>query len=126
MAVARLLHCFGKFCAGCDGAACNAMRVGELYKVGTDERRGFVVAFVEEFLPLAHHAEVAVIDDGDVDLELFLDDGRELGGGHLEAAIAGDHPHFFFGQAIFAPIAAGSANPIVPRPPDVTSERGFS
>ena len=28
------------------------------------------------------------------------------------------------GQAIFAPIAAGNANPIVPRPPEVTSERG--
>ena len=30
------------------------------------------------------------------------------------------------GRAIFAPIAAGSAKPIVPRPPDVISERGSS
>ena len=30
------------------------------------------------------------------------------------------------GQAIFAPMAAGSAKPIVPRPPDVISERGSS
>ena len=30
------------------------------------------------------------------------------------------------GQAILAPIAAGSAKPIVPRPPDVMSERGSS
>ena len=30
------------------------------------------------------------------------------------------------GQAIFAPIAAGSAKPIVPRPPDVISERDRS
>ena len=28
------------------------------------------------------------------------------------------------GRAILAPIAAGSAKPIVPRPPDVMSERG--
>ena len=30
------------------------------------------------------------------------------------------------GQAILAPIAAGSAKPIVPRPPEVISERGSS
>ena len=30
------------------------------------------------------------------------------------------------GHAIFAPIAAGSAKPIVPRPPEVISVRGFS
>ena len=32
----------------------------------------------------------------------------------------------FSGHAIFAPMAAGSANPIVPRPPEVISERGSS
>ena len=32
----------------------------------------------------------------------------------------------FSGQAIFAPMAAGSAKPMVPRPPEVTSERGAS
>ncbi len=30
------------------------------------------------------------------------------------------------GRATFAPIAAGSANPIVPKPPDVISERECS
>ena len=30
------------------------------------------------------------------------------------------------GRAILAPIAAGSAKPIVPRPPEVISERGVS
>ena len=30
------------------------------------------------------------------------------------------------GQAILAPIAAGSAKPIVPRPPEVMSVRGSS
>ena len=30
------------------------------------------------------------------------------------------------GRASLAPIAAGSANPIVPRPPEVMSERGRS
>ena len=32
----------------------------------------------------------------------------------------------FCGQAILAPMAAGSAKPMVPRPPEVTSERGSS
>ena len=30
------------------------------------------------------------------------------------------------GRAILAPMAAGSANPMVPRPPEVISVRGFS
>ena len=58
--------------------------------------------------------------------ELFLHDGGELGGGHLEAAVAGDDPDVFFGQANFAPMAAGSAKPMVPRPPEVISVRGVS
>ena len=60
-----------------DGAACDAVRIGQLDEVGADERRGFVVALVEELLPLAHHAEIAVVDDGDVDLQLFLHDGGQ-------------------------------------------------
>src|SRR5271155_5003066 len=53
--------------AGADGYAGDAVSVGELDEVGADEWRGFVVALVEKFLPLTDHAEVAVVDDGDVD-----------------------------------------------------------
>ena len=41
---------------------------------------------------MAHHTEKAVVDDRDIDGEPLLHDRRKLGCGHLEAAIAGDHP----------------------------------
>ena len=62
---------------------------------------------VEGFLPLADHAEEAVVDDGDVEGDAFLDDGGELGGGHLEAAVAGDDPDVFFGLGEFGADGGG-------------------
>src|SRR5580698_3961541 len=53
----------------------NAVSVGKFDEVGADQRGGFVVAVIKELLPLTDHAEKTVVDDGDVDLELFLDDG---------------------------------------------------
>ena len=73
------------------------MGCGEHDEVGREDGGGGVVLLVEGLLPLADHAEEAVVDDGDVDGEVFLDDGGELGGGHLEAAIAGDDPDVFLG-----------------------------
>src|SRR5487761_1182369 len=59
--------------------AANAMSVGELDEVRTKQRSGFVILVVEKLLPLAHHAEIPVVDDGDVDVEMLLRDGRKLG-----------------------------------------------
>src|ERR1017187_1132442 len=77
------------------------MRIGELDEVGADKRSGLVVAIVEELLPLAHHAEIAVVNDGDVDLDLLLDNGGEFGSGHLEATVPNDDPDFFVGAGEF-------------------------
>ena len=85
----------------------NAVRVGQLDEVGADQRRGFVVALVEKLLPLAHHAQVAVVDDGDVDLDAFLHDGGQLGCGHLEAAVAGDDPDFLIRAGEFCADGCG-------------------
>src|SRR5580698_988386 len=60
------------FGTGANGAALNAVRVGQLDEVGADEGRGFVVATIEELLPLAHHAEKTVVDDGNVDFDFLL------------------------------------------------------
>ena len=46
----------------------NAVRCGEFAEIWTENRRGGVAALVEKFLPLAHHAQIAVVDDRDVDL----------------------------------------------------------
>ena len=51
--------------------------------------------------------------------------GRQLLRGHLEAAVAddGDRPAGSAGRTC-APIAAGTAKPIVPRPPELIHVRG--
>jgi hypothetical protein len=77
-----------------------AIRVGELDEVRDPRARvrgvqvGVGVALVvEERLPLAHHAEAGVVDDGDLDRDVVDRAGRELLVGHLEAAVAVDRPH---------------------------------
>src|SRR5690349_14879086 len=61
-----------------DADAAQAVRLGQLDEVRVLERRGDVAPAVEELLPLAHHAEVAVVDDGHVELDALLGD-REIG-----------------------------------------------
>src|ERR1700722_7818123 len=90
-----------------DGGTGNAVRVGELDEVGAEDGRGGVVLVVDELLPLAHHAEEAVVDDGDVDVEVLLRDGREFGRGHLKAAVSGDDPDFLFRAGDFCADSCG-------------------
>src|SRR6516165_8973372 len=90
-------------------AACDAVSIGQFDEVRTDQRRGFVVAVIEELLPLANHAEISVVDDGDVDLDLFLHDGGKLGGSHLKSAIAGNHPYLFVGASDLRPDRCGQS-----------------
>src|SRR5579859_2268656 len=77
-----------------DAFAANAEGVGQSREIGRNERRGDVALVVEKFLPLADHSKIAVVDDGDLDVDFFLDDGGELAYGHLEAAVANDDPNF--------------------------------
>src|SRR6267142_912737 len=84
-----------------DALAADAKSIGESCKIRRDERRGHVTLVVEEFLPLADHAEIAVVNDGDLDVDFFLDDGGQLTHGHLEAAIADDDPDFGIGLGKF-------------------------
>src|SRR5699024_7007753 len=53
-----------------------------------------VVALVAQCLPLGHHAQVAVINNSDLDGEPFQSCGSQLLVGHLETAIAVDCPDF--------------------------------
>src|SRR5687767_14579084 len=52
-----------------------SMRFGELDEIRAAQRCRGVAAFVEELLPLPHHAQIAVIDDGDIDLHVLLRSG---------------------------------------------------
>ena len=75
-----------------DGEAERAVRARERRVVGQRVREvDLREALLEEHvLPLAHHAEVAVVDDHDDDRQLLEHRGRELLRGHLEAAVAVD------------------------------------
>ena len=70
-----------------------------------------IPAVVEEFLPLPHHAKVAVVDDGDLDVDLFLHDRGEFRHGHLESAVAHDDPYFRFGPGEFRADRCGKSEP---------------
>src|SRR5229473_5990791 len=100
-------HGFGRFAGGADSwhhfttlgdaFAANAECIGERGKIRRHERSGDVALVVEELLPLADHTQKPVVDDGDLDVDFFLDDGGQLAHGHLESAIARHDPDFSFG-----------------------------
>src|ERR1700722_20706538 len=77
-----------------DGHTANAIRLAQFGEIGIEQRRRSIVALVEKLLPLPHHAEKTVVDDGDVHLQIFLHNGRQFAQRHLKAAIADHHPHF--------------------------------
>src|SRR6266581_3064537 len=114
---ARGTDCGNDFAAGRYALAADAKRVGESGKVRRDERRGDVTLVVEELLPLANHSEIAVIDDGDFHVELFLDDGRQLAHGHLEPAVARDDPDFVARPSEFGADGCGQGKAHRAQPP---------
>ena len=81
-----------------DSAAFESIGAGELFGVGEAiEFNRAEAVVVEERLPLAHHAEIAVVHHDDLDGQGVRGDGCEFRDGHLEAAIAADGEHEFIG-----------------------------
>ena len=111
-----------------DAHAGGAVGLGQLDPVGARAHVDRAVAAVpEQLLPLADHAEVAVVHDEDLDRDVLGHAGRELLDVHRDRAVAGDADHAARpGSATFAPIAAGRPKPIVPRPPELIHLRGPS
>lgn len=76
-----------------------AERLGEPDIVGLAVERGFAVsAVVEDFLPLANHAQHAVVHDDDDNGQAVGHRGRKLVEIHMEAAVAGKEHHAPFGK----------------------------
>ena len=67
-------------------------------QVGREVHLG-VALLVEHLLPLADHAEVGVVEDGDLHRDALGRGGDELLRRHLEAAVAVDGPHHRVGAA---------------------------
>ena len=71
-----------------------AIGLGQLDEVGQRIHVAVrVAAFVDQLLPLPHHAEVAVVQRDDLDRRAVLLAGRELLDVHLDRALAGDAEH---------------------------------
>ena len=79
----------------------DSVRLGQPLEAGGADADLGIVLGVEEVLPLPHHAKVTVVDHGDVDIEVFLDSGRQLIARHLEAAVADDRPDLEIGTPDF-------------------------
>src|SRR5215831_588094 len=74
-----------------DGTSLDAIGGRKLFGIGEAiQLHGAEPVIVEERLPLAHHAEIAVVHDDDLDRQTVAGDGCELGNRHLESAIPAD------------------------------------
>src|SRR5215204_1730228 len=80
-----------------DGATGEPVGGGELLVVGPGYGRLGVAAVVEELLPLADHPQVTVVQNGDLYVQPEVPYRGELLDVHLDAAVAGYHPHGVFG-----------------------------
>src|SRR5215210_5138125 len=80
-----------------DGAPGEPVGGGELLVVGPGYGRLRIAAVVEKLLPLSDHPEVTVVQDGDLYVQPEVHYRGELLDVHLDAAVAGYHPHGVFG-----------------------------
>ena len=81
-----------------NGDTAQSMCFGEFREVRAGQRCAAVALPFEQLLPLAHHAEVAVVDDSDFEVrEAFLRDGRQFAVRHLETTVANNDPHGLLG-----------------------------
>ena len=84
-----VLHAPGRYVVG----------VGQLHVVGAGHGNLFEVAVEKHLLPLANHAQVAVVEQGNLDGQLLLHGGHQFLQRHLETAVAGHRPHRGVGPA---------------------------
>src|SRR5262245_30858931 len=95
--LAGLLHDGNHAFAFADACRTKAVGVSHLREIRIHQWGRSITLLVEELLPLADHAQVAVVDDGDFYVDLLLHDGGKFAERHLKAAIAYDDPHLGVG-----------------------------
>src|SRR5215211_1085728 len=81
------------------GNSGDAIRFSQLLKVRRADLDLGVVLGVEQILPLADHPQIAVVDDGDIEIEVLLHRSGELVGRHLKTAVADHCPNFEVGAS---------------------------
>ena len=94
-----------------------SVALGELHEVRiADQVHAGKAVFPEQVLPLAHHAEEAVVDDEDLDRELQVRSGGKLVHRHLKPAVAHDGTHQVLGPRELGADGRGEPEPHCPRP----------
>jgi hypothetical protein len=103
-----------------------AVSLGQHHEVWQRLEVGHGVALlIEEFLPLPHHAEIAVVQVHDL-TGLVLLHGRQFLRHHLDAAVAGDAGHVLIGKGELGAHRRRRPKPMVPSPPELIHWRGRS
>src|SRR5438552_3284532 len=92
--IARGLDNRHDFSALSDAFTADAEGIGERGKIRRYQGSSNVAFVIKKFLPLADHAEIAVVDDSNLDADLFLDNGSQFAHGHLESAVTHNDPDF--------------------------------
>jgi hypothetical protein len=88
-----------------------AIGLGQLHEVGQRVHVAVAVAaLVVDLLPLAHHAQVAVVQRHDLDRRVVLQAGRQLLDAHLHRAFAGDAVHLAVGLGQLDAHGVGNAH----------------
>ena len=82
---------------GGDPPTANAISLHQPDEIGVEQTGGLVPPVVKEFLPLAHHPQVTIVEESDAQGQLFLDHGAQLLSGHLETTVAHDGPDLLVG-----------------------------
>lgn len=87
-----------EFVQGFDVEALTAEALNHFDKIGFTFGVGLGIAFaVEAGLPLAHHAEHAVIENHSYNRQIVADSGAGLVHIHMERTVAGDMDHALVG-----------------------------
>src|SRR5271155_1617009 len=80
---------------------------GELHEIRAIQRSSLVSAFVEKFLPLPHHPQITIVDNGNLDFKTLLRDRGQFSHRHLESAVASHDPNFRVGPRELGPDSRG-------------------
>ena len=103
-----------------------AVGFGELLEVGqcVHIRLGMPIA-VKKFLPLTHHAEVAIVEQNNLQRNVVLLAGRELLNVHLDGALASHAGDVQLGKRKLAAHGVGQAHPHCAQPARVDPATRF-
>jgi hypothetical protein len=90
-----------------DGETRDTICLSDLGKVGSQQRSAGIASLEEQLLPLAHHPQVAIIEDRNLDRQPLLSHSGQFLDIHLETTIADSDPDLLIGPAHLSTYGGG-------------------